>query len=187
MSQSTSQQISSFAKINHKLYCAKALLDGKIETYCRHYFWDVMNTNNIVECDGMPIVSKIHALTGWKMQSIERAIRGMVKENEVIRAGYKKLTVNPGLANKSGQFKVDVEYNSDKDNCSEFERIHVERLNKESKTRRVSKKENEMKAVLKKLDDMTEILNYLMSKAKKEDIEHIEAQLKKRHLTVVPD
>lgn len=150
------QHISRFCKIAHLHYCVIYREDNDITNFLRHFFFAVMDRQNVIEFHKTPVVTVIHELTGWKKESIKKALHKMKVDVEIKKIGHNKVIFSRIIANR---VKIGRKYSGD-----EFEspKYSEENLRLIQEIQRLIKHEDiicedneEMKQVLKKLDDQS--------------------------------
>ncbi len=178
------QEIPYFSKLNSKHLCAIAYTSKDIANFCRHAFFLLMNRYNVVVCES-PITSVIHQLTCWEKDSIKKAINRLGNEGEIEIINRKSLRVNDLIANKLPFVKNHNGYNGSQPSYSDKQRKIIEELERIIPTNQnINRKDYDMRQILKKMDKQEEELSemretldrileatdFLISRAKEEDV-----------------
>jgi hypothetical protein len=187
MPNSYTQEIPRFSKLNPKHFCAIAYASKDIANFCRHFFFLMMNRYNVVVCE-TPITSVIHQLTGWEKDSIKKAINRLASDGEIELIGRKSVRINDLIANKLPFVKNHNGYAGHQPSYSEAQCKVIEDLERIIPTHpNLDRKDYDMKQLFKKLDQQEEELtkmqvkldrilqatDFLMSRAKGEDVEEV--------------
>lgn len=187
-----SQPITRFAKMNHLIYCAIAYVEGDVEDFCRHFFMATMDRKNRIIFKSA-IATVIQRLTGWEIRNINKTLQKMFKRNELVRNGYKEIIFNPLYANRVivyDQFRLGYDGEDPIFSDAQLNLIgEINRLVREMPKITHTEETEEMSALLKKMEEMeekfqkkfdqqTKILEFLMARAKGEDVETAKTMLR---------
>ena len=177
------QEIKRFTKMNHVYLCGRAFESKDILNFCRHLFMAIMDKSNVVAFNGTSVTSVVHALTNWDKTSIERNIKRLKDFGEIEKIGHNKIIYNDLVANRAKIVTNHNGYNGTQPVYSQAMLHIAEQINKLIKNE--MREESEMTKILKKMEKLeeqnnkiTQALDFLMSKAKNEDVAEAKTYLR---------